>query len=72
MSSLRPSQGSHFYVLTVDKPGLAASTRTGTYSPRPGATRADAFQELYDLVTSAYPHLAGANVTFFALERNQL
>ncbi|MCX4698670.1 hypothetical protein [Streptomyces sp. NBC_01373] len=61
-----------FWVMSVDKPGLACATRSGTYIPRPGATRQDAYQEIYNEVAAAHPPLRGATVVFFSLEPNRL
>ncbi|MFI6084617.1 hypothetical protein ACIBBB_27200 [Streptomyces sp. NPDC051217] len=66
------SQGSHFYVLTVEKQGLASATCSGSYTPPPGATRLDAFNALYQELTSSAPTLHRANVVFFSLEPNQI
>ncbi|WP_405501193.1 hypothetical protein OG501_20920 [Streptomyces niveus] len=66
------SQGSHFFVLTVEKPGLASATSSGSYTPPPGATRLDAFNALYKNVTGSAPTLDRANVVFFSLEPNQI
>lgn len=66
------SQGSHFFVLTVEKPGVASATTSGCYTPPPGATRVDAFNALYAELTSSAPALYRANVVFFSLEPNQV
>ncbi|MFJ4783255.1 hypothetical protein [Streptomyces sp. NPDC088794] len=65
-------QDTHFWVLSVDKPGMACATRTGTYTPPPGSTRASAYREIYEYVTAGDPYLRGATVVFFSLEPNQL
>ncbi|MEU8979033.1 hypothetical protein [Streptomyces sp. NPDC048309] len=76
MSTVHPTgaagPGSLFWVLSVDKPGLVSTTRSGTYNPRPGATREDAYEEIYTEVTASHPALRGATVLFFSLEPNQL
>ncbi|MFE2303297.1 hypothetical protein ACFXAW_34465 [Streptomyces sp. NPDC059445] len=76
MSTVRPtgSEGPSplFWVLSVDKPGLVSTTRSGTYTPRPGATREDAYQEICQEVTASHPALRGATVLFFSLELNRL
>ncbi|MEV4993125.1 hypothetical protein [Streptomyces niveus] len=66
------SQGSHFFVLTVEKPGLASATSSGSYTPPPRATRVDAFNALYAELTGSAPALHRANVVFFSLEPNQV
>ncbi|MGW1287767.1 hypothetical protein ACWD4N_29765 [Streptomyces sp. NPDC002586] len=66
------SKGTHFWVLSVERPGLLSATQTGTYTPRPGSTREDAYHEIYAAVTGADPHLRGATVLHFSLELNQL
>jgi hypothetical protein len=65
-------QGTHFWVMSVDKPGVGSATRSGTYTPQPGDTRQDAFNEVFDAITSAHPSLRGATVLFFSLEPNGL
>ena len=76
MSDVRPlgvgGPGPLFWVLSVDKPGLVSTTRSGTYNPRPGATREGAYQEIYEEVTASHPALRGATVMFFSLEPNRL
>ena len=64
--------GTHFWVMSVEKPGLASVTRTGTYTPQPDSTREAAFAEIYQHVSEISPHLRGATVLFFSLERNTL
>ena len=65
-------QGTHFFVLSLEKPGRFSMTQEGTCTPPPGATRADMYQRLYQAVTAEDPNLSGATVAFFSLERNQL
>ncbi|MPY57442.1 hypothetical protein [Streptomyces spongiae] len=65
-------QGTHFWVMSVEKPGLASATRSGTYIPRPDGTRQDAYQEIYTELTASHPSLRGATVMFFSLEPNGL
>ncbi|MFF2061104.1 hypothetical protein ACFVWZ_04750 [Streptomyces sp. NPDC058200] len=72
MSCQNSQQGSHFYVLTLEKPGLMSATRTGTYTPAPGTTRNDAFNDIYDQLTSSNRDLYRANVVFFTIESNQI
>ncbi|MFD5014609.1 hypothetical protein [Streptomyces chartreusis] len=70
--STTSSDGTHFWVMSVDKPGVASATRSGTYTPRPGDTRQDAFDAIFDSITSGHPALSGATVLFFSLEPNRL
>ncbi|MFD9572902.1 hypothetical protein ACFWBI_24040 [Streptomyces sp. NPDC059982] len=65
------AQGSYLWVLTLELPGRAAMTQSGTYTPPPGTTRYDAFQALRQHVTASHPEMARANTMFFALEPNQ-
>lgn len=70
-------QGSHHFVLTLQKPhhsgqGFITATFANTFTPHAGATRADVYQRLCKEISQAHPHLQGANVLFFSLERNQL
>ncbi|MFI5548837.1 hypothetical protein [Streptomyces sp. NPDC051738] len=62
----------HFWVMSIEKPGLASATQSGTYILRPGDTRQDAYNEIYGAVTDAHPNLRGATVLFFSLEPNRL
>ncbi|MDQ1046819.1 hypothetical protein [Streptomyces sp. V4I2] len=64
--------GTHFWVMSVEKPGLASVTRTGTYTPQPDSTREAAFADIYQFVGESAPQLRGATVLFFSLERNTL
>ncbi|WLW53235.1 hypothetical protein [Streptomyces sp. YU58] len=61
-----------FWVMSVDKPGVASASQCGTYILRPGATRQDAYLEIYEEVTAAHPPLRGGTVVFFSLESNRL
>ncbi|MEV8429869.1 hypothetical protein [Streptomyces chartreusis] len=65
-------EGTHFWVMSIEKPGMASATQSGTYSPLPGDTRQDAYNEIYDAITAAHPSLRGATVLFFSLEPNGL
>ncbi|WP_405635282.1 hypothetical protein OHB53_18325 [Streptomyces sp. NBC_00056] len=71
MTASQP-QGTHFFVLTLNKPGELMVTQEGTCTPQPGATRQDMYRLLYDAVTSQDPDLSGAAVGFFSLEPNRL
>ncbi|MFD7201266.1 hypothetical protein [Streptomyces sp. NPDC059893] len=64
--------GTHFFVLTLNKPGEFTVTQEGTCTPPPGATRQDMYRLLYDAVTTQDPNLSGASVGFFSLEPNRL
>ncbi|MEY9488998.1 hypothetical protein RKD26_004792 [Streptomyces calvus] len=64
--------GTHFFVLTLEKPGQFMVTQEGTCTPAPGKTRQDMYRLLYNAVTAHDPALAGASVTFFLLEPNRL
>lgn len=66
------AQGTHFFVLTLDKPGEYMVTQEGTCTPPSGSTRPDMYRLLYDAVTSQDPDLSGAAVGFFSLEPNRL
>ncbi|MFF3090669.1 hypothetical protein ACFVRB_37340 [Streptomyces nojiriensis] len=65
-------QGSHHWVLTLELPGRAAMTQSGTYTPPAGTTRYDAYLVLRLHVTADHPEMARATTMFFALESNQL
>ena len=70
-----PQQGSHHFVLTLQKPhrgGFISATFANTFTPRPSDTRADLYEVLRKEITQAHPELTDANVLFFSLERNQL
>lgn len=66
----------HHYVITLQKPISPGVHATGSWNglitPGPGTTRSDVFQQLVDHYTQQNPVLAGADVLFFALERNHL
>ncbi|WP_055567297.1 hypothetical protein [Streptomyces atriruber] len=65
-------QGSHHWVMTLDLPGRLAVTGSSTFTPPRGWTRYDAYTAIRNEMTRSNPDLARANVTFFALEPNQL
>ncbi|MEV3875030.1 hypothetical protein [Streptomyces sp. NPDC049906] len=65
-------QGSHQYVLTLDLPGRAVSTWTGTLTPGTRDTRHDIYLWLRDQITTETPAFAQGNVVFFSLEPNHL
>ncbi|MFH8748319.1 hypothetical protein ACH4GK_19340 [Streptomyces rimosus] len=64
--------GTHFFILTVESPGYAMCTQTGTFTPRPGCTREEAFNRIYAQVVRGKPELARPNVVFFSFDRNDL
>jgi phospholipid N-methyltransferase len=69
-------QGTHHYVLTLQKPlphgaGFMVTTSNGHCSPV-RVTRHDVYQWLYGEVVRHSPELAGASVLFFDLQPNQL
>ncbi|MEU0443444.1 hypothetical protein ABZ202_27545 [Streptomyces sp. NPDC006186] len=68
----RQTQGTHHFVITLEKPGRLSFTQEGTFTPPPGATRQDAFRHIVQSVFDQYPHLKEAAVGFFLLEPNQL
>jgi hypothetical protein len=65
-------QGSHHWVMTVELPGRAMHTCSGTWTPAQGATRHDAFLAIKANIAEQSPEMARANVVFFSLEPNQL
>ncbi|MER6392426.1 hypothetical protein ABT236_28690 [Streptomyces sp. NPDC001523] len=65
-------QGSHFWMLTLELPGRASMTQSGTYTPPPGTTRYDAYQALRRYVIADHPEMERATTLFFALESNRL
>ncbi|MGW1143834.1 hypothetical protein ACWD6I_01975 [Streptomyces sp. NPDC002454] len=67
-----PAQGSHQYVLTLDLPGRAMSTWSGTLTPGSRDTRQDVYQWLRKQITDEHPHFATACVVVFSLEPNHL
>lgn len=70
-----PEQGSHHFVLTVQKPqtgSYAVGTWHGDITPAPGATRRDSYELLREEHARRYPDLAGGIVLHFSLESNQL
>jgi hypothetical protein len=71
-TSSAQSQGSYHWIITLELPGRASSTNSGSYTPPSGATRQDAFECITALVHEQHPEMRGANVMYFALEPNQL
>ncbi|MEU6294053.1 hypothetical protein [Streptomyces erythrochromogenes] len=66
------AQGSHMWVLTLEKPGRGMTTSHGTVTPPAGATRHDTFRRLLDYVISQNPQMSPGNCVFFTLEPNRL
>ncbi|MEV7170775.1 hypothetical protein AB0O18_13890 [Streptomyces sp. NPDC093224] len=65
-------QGSHMWVLTLEKPGRGMTTAHGTVTPPAGATRHDVFRRLLDYVVAENPRMSSGNCVFFTLESNRL
>ncbi|MFD3944073.1 hypothetical protein [Streptomyces sp. NPDC058579] len=65
-------QGSHHYVLTLDLPGRASGTWTGTLTPGTANTRHDLYRQLREQISASQPEFDRANVGFFSLEPNRL
>ncbi|MEU5688028.1 hypothetical protein DEJ48_10760 [Streptomyces venezuelae] len=68
----KPPQGSHHWVMTLDLPGRLSVTAANTCTPPQGWTRLDVYTAIREELARSNPDLARANVTFFALEPNQL
>jgi hypothetical protein len=64
-------QGTHHFVITLEKPGLFSVTQEGTFTPPPGSTRQDAYRLIYRTLCDQDPDYHGASVGFFTLEPNQ-
>ncbi|MFI1679770.1 hypothetical protein [Streptomyces sp. NPDC020607] len=58
--------------MTLEIPGKLSSTQSSTFTPPQGWTRRDAYTAIRNELARSNPELARANVTFFALESNQL
>ncbi|MFF4736330.1 hypothetical protein ACFY2W_10615 [Streptomyces sp. NPDC001262] len=65
-------QGSHMYLLTLDKPGQVSGSWHGTWTPPPGATRHDVLVQFTKEIEEEDPRFVGATIAFFSLEPNQL
>ncbi|MFF4011451.1 hypothetical protein [Streptomyces sp. NPDC001717] len=65
-------QGSHMWVMTLEKPGRGMTTQYGTWTPPAGATRHDVFAALRGHIVAEHPEMASANTIFFSLEPNRL
>jgi hypothetical protein len=66
------TQGTHLFILTLDKPGVMSVTRNGTLTPNEGATEQDVLTGIYRSVTEQDPRLAGACITFWLLKPNHI
>jgi len=65
-------QGSHHWVLTLELPGRAMTTRSGTWTPPSGTTRYDVLKAIQNEIAQRDPEMARANVVFWSIEPNQL
>ncbi|MCC9312082.1 hypothetical protein LN042_34345 [Kitasatospora sp. RB6PN24] len=68
-------QGTHFYVLTLQKPaghGMAIATTSGTHTPPAGWTTHDFYLAARDDLERSQPELRGGVVVFFDVRPNQL
>ena len=73
MATATPTrQGTHFWLITLDRPGRAALTRSGTFTPEPGETRSDAYLTIREHLNRQDPGFTHANVSFFSIEPNTL
>ncbi|QFQ97754.1 hypothetical protein F9278_17690 [Streptomyces phaeolivaceus] len=70
--SAQAVQGTHLYILTLEKPGLMSVTRNGTLTPEEGSTEQDVLSQVYGSVTGQDPRLAGACINFWLLKPNRL
>ncbi|MFJ3775017.1 hypothetical protein ACIPX0_25310 [Streptomyces sp. NPDC090075] len=66
------AQGTHHWILTLEKPGRFSLTQEGTFTPSPGSTRQDVYHSIYRSVTEQDANLRGASVGYFELASNQL
>lgn len=69
-------QGTHFWFMSLaqatSERGVSTHHRSGTCTPQPGDTRLDMFRMLHAHVNETSPDLAGAAVTAFDIQPNQL
>ncbi|MFF2184585.1 hypothetical protein [Streptomyces sp. NPDC058155] len=77
MSQAPDKQGTHHFILTVQKPlpggnGFAVADWSGWFTPDPTWTRHDAFLHIKKTHAEQNPIFAGGSVLFFSLEHNQL
>ncbi|WP_233414892.1 hypothetical protein [Streptomyces sp. N35] len=62
--------GTHHFILTLQRPQGVTSTRSSLVTPRPGATRAEV---LSAIIAHYFPELStGIVILYFSLEPNQL
>ncbi|MFD5084351.1 hypothetical protein ACFWOG_17145 [Kitasatospora sp. NPDC058406] len=71
-----PQQGTHHYVLTLQKPmpngvGYMVFTSSGHCSPT-GMSRHDVYAWLIGEMVRQTPHLAGASTLFFDVQPNRI
>ncbi len=68
-------QGSHYFVMSLSAPtarGPLLADWSGTITPAPGQTRFDLERAIKAEMVRRTPDLARSNITFFAIEPNQL
>ena len=68
-------QGTHFWFMSLVAPtgqGMDFYQRTGHLDLNPGATRADAFEEILAAVREQTPALTNARVLSFDIQPNNL
>ncbi len=65
-------QGSHHYVLSLEKPGSISGSWNGTYTPPAGATRQECYTAIKAYIEAQNPAITGAVVIFFSFEPNAL
>ncbi|MFJ5927612.1 hypothetical protein ACIQF6_33955 [Kitasatospora sp. NPDC092948] len=75
-SAAAQEQGTHHYVLTLQKPvpnsaSYVVATSSGTCSPT-GMSRQDVYTWLVGEMVRRTPQLAGASTVFFDLRPNQI
>ncbi|MGW2546996.1 hypothetical protein ACWC5I_40530, partial [Kitasatospora sp. NPDC001574] len=71
-----PSQGTHHYVMTLQKPlpngGYAVHSFSGTCTPGAGATRYDLYLWVMAEMIRTAPQLAGSTILFFDVQPNRI
>lgn len=75
MSSPNEPQGSHFYLIVIQTPrhnGYKATSRHGTLTPEPGATRHDLLEIVMADTIRKVPSAAEGAVTAFDVQPNQI
>lgn len=69
------NQGTHFWFMVIgtrNAVGAWMNTYTGTWTPKPGATRLDMFNIIQAYVDEQDPRARGGIVTAFDIQRNEL